>query len=90
MTIGELKKSLTRFGSDMDDVEIIFNYNVADKDYFESLGFVAYSEIPGEEATTVCILGTMSAAIARMKKGTLKDINGKSITDIGIDLSDNG
>ena len=71
MTIGQLKKSLSRFSPDLDDTEVLFAYSVDGKEKFEEMAFVAYSELPDENGL-VCIFGTMSAAIERMKIGMLK------------------
>ena len=88
MTIAQLKKSLTRFSPDLDDTEILFVYRVDGIEKFEVLSFVAYSEIP-DEAGLVCIFGTMSAAIERMKAGKLKYPDGHRPSTDGIDLSGN-
>ncbi len=88
MTIGQLKKSLTRFSPDLDDSEVVFTISVDGKERFEQLAFVAYSEIPPDK-DLVCILGTMSAAIERMKRGTLKYPDGHQPQNEGIDLSGN-
>ena len=86
MTIGQLKKSLSRFDEKLNDAEVVFTFNVDGKDKFEELAFVAYSEIP-KEKRLVCILGTMSAAIERMKKGNLKYPDGHQPSQEGINLS---
>lgn len=86
MTIGELKRSLTRFSPDMDECEVLFNYEAEGKEQFDQLAFVAYSEIP-KENDTVLILGSMKVALTRMKKGTLRRADGAPIDTTGFDLS---
>lgn len=93
MTLGQLRKSLTRFSQDMDDAEVILTYKPADatNKVFESLAFVAYSQIPhNDEEVIVCVLGTTNAAVDMMEKGRAKDVNGKPISQTGIDLSADG
>jgi hypothetical protein len=86
MKLGELKKSLSRFPEDMDDVEVLFTYlGDKDKQEYDNLAFVSYAEVG--EVTTV-ILGSMKAALDRMKKGTLHYADGSKPTDSGFDLSD--
>ena len=85
MTLGELKKSLNRFSGDLDDVEVIFTFIENNKPNFDNLAFVAYSEIPDEKGTVV-VLGTMAAAIDRMKKGHLKYADGRDPKKEGFDL----
>lgn len=86
MTLGELKKSLGRFPSDMDDVEVIFTYlDSKNKQEYDNLAFVAYAEV-GE--VTTLILGSMKAALERMKKGTLHYADGTEPGKDGFDLSD--
>jgi hypothetical protein len=86
MKLGELKKSLSRFPEDMNDVEILFTYlGDTDKQEYDSLAFVSYAEVG--DVTTV-ILGSMKAAIDRMKKGTLRYVDGSKPSDSGFDLSD--
>lgn len=89
MTIGELKRSLARFSSDMDDCEVIFNYMENGEESFDSLAFVAYSEI-NKNNTIVLVLGSQAVAFKRMKNGTLKYADGRSIDTQGFDLSGNG
>ena len=84
MNVGQLKQSLARFAPEKDNTEVIFMFNVEGKDRIEDVAFVAYSELP-EEKGLVCILGTMSSAIERMKKGTLKYPDGQK--PVGINLS---
>jgi hypothetical protein len=86
MNVGQLKQSLARFAPEKDNTEVVFMFNVEGKDRIEDVAFVAYSELP-EEKGLVCILGTMSSAIERMKKGTLKYPDGYNPGDIGVDLS---
>jgi len=93
MTLGQLKKSLTRFSEDMDDIEVILTYKLPTetKKMFEPLAFVAYSQIPDkEEEITICVLGTTNAALDMMEKGHAKDASGKPISQTPIDLSGNG
>ena len=86
MKLGELKKSLSRFPPDMDDVEVLFTYlDVKNKQEYDTLAFVSYAEVG--EVTTV-ILGSMRAALARMKEGKLHYADGSKPTDSGFDLSD--
>ena len=86
MNVGQLKQSLARFAPDKDNTEVVFMFNVDGKDRVEDTAFVAYAELP-EERGLVCILGTMSTAIDRMKKGTLKYPDNYKPADTGIDLS---
>lgn len=86
MNVGQLKQSLTRFAPEKDDTEVIFIHNVEGKDKIEDVAFVAYADLPNQSGV-VCILGTMSAAQERMKKGTLKYPDGQKPADI--DLSTN-
>ena len=86
MTIGQLKKSLERFGPNLDDAEVVLAMAVDGKERFDQTAFVAYSEVPEVEGI-VCIIGTMSSAIERMKKGTLKYPDGHKPATEGIDLS---
>lgn len=86
MKLGELKKSLTRFPEDMDDTEVLFTFlGENDKIEYDNLAFVAYAEI-GE--TTTVILGSMKAALERMKKGSLRYADGTKPNDTGFDLND--
>lgn len=86
MTIGELKKSLTRFPSDMDDTEVLFTFVGADdKPEYDNLAFVAYAEV-GDK--TILMLGSMKAALERMKKGSLRYADGTKPSETGFDLSD--
>jgi hypothetical protein len=86
MTLGELKKSLGRFPADMDDSEILFTYlDSDDKQEYDTLAFVAYAEVG---IVTTIILGSMKAALERMKKGTLHYADGTKPADEGFDLSD--
>lgn len=84
MTLGELRRSLTRFSKDMDEIEILFTDHRDGKPHFDNMAFVAYSEV-GEH--TFLVLGTMAAALERMKNGTLKYESGKNPGKEGFDLS---
>jgi hypothetical protein len=71
----------------MDDTEVLFTYQVNGKPQFDNLAFVAYSELKDEDIQYVVVLGSMSAAIERLKAGTLKHPDGRKLGDEGIDLS---
>lgn len=60
MTLGHLKKSLTRFPTDLDDSEIIIMTKDNELKY-DLLAFVAYAEL-GENSQTAVILGSVDAA----------------------------
>lgn len=61
MNLGELKKSLTRFPPDMDEVEVLIQY-VDDKGKLDAdlLTFVAYANY--KENVAALLLGTWKAA----------------------------
>lgn len=84
MTLGELRRALTRFSPDMDEVEILFNDHRNGKPYFDNMAFVAYSEVGPH---TILILGTMAAALERIKNGSLRYESGKKPGEEGFDLS---
>ena len=61
MKLGELKRSLSRFPPDMDDMEIVVKYINADgTEDVDLLVFVAYAQF--KEDTHAIILGTWKAA----------------------------
>jgi hypothetical protein len=78
MTVGELKKSLTRFPADMDDAEILMSYvseKEGSKEEFDLLTFVAYSEIKNN---TFLVLGSLASTLQRKKEGKLKFADGSN------------
>jgi len=80
MNLGELKKSLTRFPEDMNEVEVLFTFVAnEDKEEYDTLGFVSYAEV---KDTTCIILGSTKAAMVRLKKGTLRYADGSKPTDL--------
>lgn len=85
MTLGELKKSLTRFDSDMDDSEIILTYMSGSKEEHDMLAFVAYTEVKNSFCV---VLGSMDSAVNKLKNGTLKYSNGTKPSDIGFNIND--
>lgn len=88
MTLGELKKSLNRFGIDMDDTEIVLATKISNgKDDFDYLAYIAYTELGKEKDVIAIILGSMTSALAKIKNGSLKTEMGYPVKDEGIDLS---
>ena len=81
MTLGELKKSLSRMSPDLDDVEVFINYVDADSALdFDCLAFTSYMDIP-ETESIVLVLGTDKAAHKRISTGTLHYRDGSKPTD---------
>jgi hypothetical protein len=68
MTLGELKKSLTRYPADMDDMNIVIQTGFDDGTQYDILCFLGYITIDGNEQI---ILGTWSAADKLIKEGKM-------------------
>lgn len=85
MKIGQLKKSLTRFNSDMDDCEIMISFMDGKIESFDSLAYVAYTEIADD---TYVVLGTLGFATDRVKKNTLKMADGSSPNTDGFTITE--
>ena len=88
MTLGELKKSLARFGGDFDDTQIVIITKSDDgNDCYTNLAFVGY--LPEETIGQVgIILGSMETAVDYMKKGRLSYPDGTKPNEDSIDLSE--
>jgi len=85
MTLGELKKSLSRFGGDMDDCEVLFMYKLGEKIDYDCLAFVAYID-EKTMGDVYIVLGSMNAALDQLKKGNLKNQSGISLTSEGYNV----
>jgi DNA-binding protein Fis len=80
MTLGELKKALKRFSRDLDDSEVLFVFKNSNENIeYDLLTFIAYADLNKEKNPTI-ILGTMKAALQKMKDGTLNYSEGKIST----------
>jgi len=86
MKLGELKKSLSRFSPDMDDCEVILSYMDNGKESYDSLSFVAYSEMSDE--ITCIIFGSMESCIERMKQGNLSYPDGTKPSNEGFPFNE--
>ena len=87
MNLEELKRSLSKFPADLNDVEVLFTFTEnSGKDTYESLAFVSYAEY-GKDEKVCIILGSMSAALSRLKKGTLQYPDGSKPENDGYDIS---
>ncbi len=86
MKLGELKKSLARMSPDLDDCEVLLNYQTSDgKSDYDNLAFTAYAELP--QVGIVCMLGSMKEACELFKKKTLKNPDGTSLSEEGFNLN---
>ena len=73
MKLGVLKKSLSKFPPDMDDMEVIVVVSRDDKKQYEPLCFTGYLPLKGSE----CIaLGTLTAVQQMVKSGEIPKPNG--------------
>lgn len=72
MNLGELKKALKRFSSDLDDSEIVFMFDEENgTTNYDLLSFVAYTELEADE-NPVLVLGSMKTALKKIKEGKIK------------------
>jgi hypothetical protein len=68
MKLGDLKKSLSKFPPDMNDMEVIIVVARKDKKEYEPLCFTGYLPLKGSE----CIaLGTLTAVQCMVKNGEM-------------------
>ena len=65
MTLGELKKALTRFPADMDDMPIVIQYG----HHYDILVFAGYITLDGNEQI---VLGTWTAAEELIRDGKME------------------
>lgn len=73
MKLGELKKSLSKYPPDMDDMEVVIVTGVDDKKAFDVMCFTGYLPIPNHE----CIaLGGLSAVKVMVDSGEIKKPDG--------------
>jgi hypothetical protein len=73
MKVGDLKKALTRYPPDMDDLEVAVVYASRGKDHYDMLTFVGYLPIPDHECL---VLGTWTAVDKLVKDGKLEPPEG--------------
>ena len=86
MTIGELKKSLSRFPADMDDTQILIQYLDHDDNVERDLlSYIAYAQM-GKTAlsdnTVVLFLGTWKAVVKLMAEKKIKFDDGNGPMEI--------
>ena len=70
MNLGELKKSLKKFSSDMDDAEILIQTGLGGETQYDMLTFIA--TIPKEEFRNCIVLGSLEAARILVKNKKIK------------------
>lgn len=73
MKLGELKKSLSKYPPDMDDMEMIVVTSADGKKKYDLLCFVGYLPIPNHEAVAI---GTLSAVKVMVETGEIPKPDG--------------
>lgn len=87
MTLGELKRALNRFSGDLDDSEVIFMFKESSNEVkYDLLTFVAYADLDNEQSPAI-ILGSMQAALQKMKEGKLSYPDGTRPSDTSFNLN---
>jgi hypothetical protein len=87
MNLGELKKALTRFSGDLDDGDVIFMYKDTNgKVELDLLTFVGYADLDNEKSPAI-VLGSMQAALQKLKDGTLSYPDGSKPRNQSFDLN---
>lgn len=76
MKLGYLKKALTRFPADMDDVEVLVMFHNGEKVDYDLLTFLSY--VPDDGCLSV-VLGTLEAGKEQSKNGKLHLPDGSDV-----------
>ena len=85
MKLGYLKKSLTRYPSDMDDCEVLIIFHDGKQIDYDCLAFIFYASI---DASTTVILGTVAAGKEQLKNGKLQLPDGSEPPPDSFDIKD--
>lgn len=73
MRLGDLKKALTKYPSDMDDMEMVVVTGADGEKKYELLCFVGYLPIPNHEAVAI---GALSAVKVMVETGEIPKPDG--------------
>ena len=84
MKLGELKKSLSKYPPDMNDMEVIVVTGANGKKQYDLLCFVGYLPMPGHESVAI---GSLSAIKVMVASGEIQKPDGYD--DIAGDIDEN-
>ena len=85
MKLGELKKSLSKYPPDMDDMEVVVVTGANGEKKYDLLCFVGYLPLPGHESVAI---GTLSAVKVMVASGEMPKPDGYDEIAGGFDDSE--